>query len=274
MKEDIYIFGQYNDPQKSFNVIMAGISYCDETYRIERPEYPYFVIEHIIDGTGILETAGNRYEMHGGDTYFLYKGTAHTYYCKKDHLWNKLWIVVDGPLVDALLTAYLPSAPDWLQGFDIRDYMENALALAQEKNLDYPELLHQMALIVHKILIAADWFQQKKSISFHEILKKHIDENLFNPFNLEEISERFHYSKNHIINLFKKQYGVTPYKYYADQRMLIAKDLLLHTSLSVSEISNRLQFDTPQYFSKCFKKHFGTTPFYERLQTQHKETGK
>ena len=268
MKEDIYVFGQYNDPKKSFNIIMAGISYCDDTYRIERPDYPHFVIEYIIDGFGVLETDGNQYELHGGDTYFLYKGKAHSYYCKKDQNWTKLWIVVDGPLVDALLTAYLSAAPNTLHGFDIQSYMENALQYVRNKEMDYSELVNQIALIVHKILISADRFQQKKTDEFHETIKRHIDETLLLPFKLEEIAEKFHYSKNHIINVFKEHYGVTPYRYYEYQRMLVAKNLLLNTSLSVSEISDRLHFDTPQYFSKCFKKYFGITPLGERSRTQ------
>ena len=269
MQEEIYYFGQYNDPARFFNVIMSGLSYCDETYVIERSDYPYFVIEHVIDGTGILETDGQNYELVSGDTYFLYKGKSHKYYCK-GHTWIKLWIVVDGSLVDVLLDDYLSSRPNMLQGFDILDSLKNAFDLAKSKEIDYFELTNQFALIVHRILISAERFQQKRFTELHEQIKKYIDDNLLKTFDLGEMSKKFHYSKNHIINVFRTHYGVTPHKYYNDQKMLVAKDLLLNTSITVNDLSNHLGFDDPQYFSKCFKKYYGITPFHERLEARKK----
>lgn len=44
-----------------------------------------------------------------------------------------------------------------------------------------------------------------------------------------------------------------------------AKDTLLNTDLSVSEIAYKLGFDYPQYFSKVFKKKTGYSPIEYRL---------
>ena len=41
------------------------------------------------------------------------------------------------------------------------------------------------------------------------------NENL-SEISLEKICKEFHFSKNHIINIFKKEFGVTPIKYIND----------------------------------------------------------
>lgn len=68
------------------------------------------------------------------------------------------------------------------------------------------------------------------------------------------------YSKNHIINIFSEKFGKTPYQYYLEAKISLAKEYLLNTNLSVSEISAALSYSNSQYFSICFKKFTGYSP--------------
>jgi len=138
--------------------------------------------------------------------------------------------------------------------------MQDILSLIQNKQLSYEEMAHQIVLIVHRILIAANSLVTFDSPALPEMIKNHIDENLDKPLSLENLSTRFHYSKNHIINIFRDQYGCTPYDYYQSCRLQTARDLLVGTSASVSSIALRLGYDSPQYFSKRFHKKYGVTP--------------
>ena len=49
-------------------------------------------------------------------------------------------------------------------------------------------------------------------------------------------------------------------EYYSDLKISTAKKLLRENELSIKEISEKLCFDTPNYFSKTFKKIVGLTP--------------
>ena len=162
MKEEIYVFSQYTCPKQALKLMLAGISYCDSSYKVERADYNHYVIEHVLDGEGVLEADGQIYELKAGDTYFLYRGKGHKYYCR-DNFWNKIWIVVDGGLAEALFDAYLPGRPAMLSDFDIQDHMQYLLDLARDKALPYEELTAQTAVTVHKILVAARDYPQKKA---------------------------------------------------------------------------------------------------------------
>ena len=121
MKEEIYSFFQYASEDQDFCVLLAGISHCDDSYKIERSDYNHYTIEYVFDGEGCLETEGQAYNLKAGDTYFLYQHRAHKYYCQNNN-WKKIWVVVQGRLVNALLETYSENKPNVLYGFDVFEH--------------------------------------------------------------------------------------------------------------------------------------------------------
>lgn len=95
-----------------------------------------------------------------------------------------------------------------------------------------------------------------------EILKA----SIFSKITINEISKKISYSKAYVFKKFKKTTGKTVMDYYLGLKINKAKELLLSGEYSVKEISEKLCFDTPNYFTKTFKKLTGTTP------TQYKKT--
>ncbi|WOH64032.1 helix-turn-helix domain-containing protein [Bradyrhizobium sp. BWA-3-5] len=63
--------------------------------------------------------------------------------------------------------------------------------------------------------------------------------------------------------------GSTAAQLIRERIMLEAKRLLLHSDISVTEIADRLGFEDPAYFSRCFKKHTTRSPveFRQSLAT-------
>ncbi len=77
---------------------------------------------------------------------------------------------------------------------------------------------------------------------------------------LQELSEHFHFSKNHIINLFKAEYGMTPVEYANDRKLRKAERLLEVTSDSVKQIADGCGFHDYAYFYKLFCRKHGVSP--------------
>lgn len=88
-----------------------------------------------------------------------------------------------------------------------------------------------------------------------QLLKCHIYDTL----TLDQISEQTHYSKTFINNIFKKNTGLPVMKYFTTLKMKEAKKLL-RNDLPVETVASRLNFDSPTYFTKVFKKYTGLTP--------------
>lgn len=95
----------------------------------------------------------------------------------------------------------------------------------------------------------------------------YLNDNVFNRITIDDVSAYINYSKSYIFKEFKKRTGRTPMEYFYYLKIEKAMFLLKTTSLSVKEVSEKLCFDTPNYFTKFFKKNVGLTP--KQYRTKH-----
>lgn len=83
-------------------------------------------------------------------------------------------------------------------------------------------------------------------------------------WNLNERIERYaklcDMSESSFYSFFKRWSGLSPIDYRNDLRLSAARSLLLHSTLSIKEISEHVGFDDPYYFSRLFKKKCGVSP--------------
>ncbi len=77
---------------------------------------------------------------------------------------------------------------------------------------------------------------------------------------LEQVCEQFHYSKNHVINLFKRETGITPIGYLHEVKIKRAMYLLEVTSLPTEEIALQSGFAEYSHFYRLFLRRNGVSP--------------
>jgi len=88
----------------------------------------------------------------------------------------------------------------------------------------------------------------------------YIVKNVQKDFTLEDMSHQFGYSKNHIINLFKNEYGVTPGQYLIKKRIEKAQWLLESTGDTLEIVAEKCGFSDYSHFYKAFLKANGRAP--------------
>ena len=94
--------------------------------------------------------------------------------------------------------------------------------------------------------------------------KLFIDANYHETINLEQVSKQAYFSKFHFHRLFKTVYGKTPNAYLTAQRIQHAKVLLAQEGISITEVCNKVGFESLASFSILFKKRSGYAPQYYR----------
>jgi len=77
---------------------------------------------------------------------------------------------------------------------------------------------------------------------------------------IKYFAEQLHLSPNYLSDLLKKETSKNGTEHIQYHVIELAKNKLLSSSVSVSEIAYDLGFEYPQYFSKMFKKNTGMTP--------------
>jgi AraC-like DNA-binding protein len=88
----------------------------------------------------------------------------------------------------------------------------------------------------------------------------YIDEHIAQETSLEQISKALNYSIPSLCRHFKTQTGFTVMEYYNFARLELSKKLLANAGTSVSEISERLNFNSIHHFSNAFKTLYGYSP--------------
>jgi len=77
---------------------------------------------------------------------------------------------------------------------------------------------------------------------------------------LNEIAQKNHVSPNYLSYLFKKITGFNLWEYVVKLRMEESKRLILQTDMRRYEISEQVGYESPEHFSKIFKKYYGISP--------------
>lgn len=97
-----------------------------------------------------------------------------------------------------------------------------------------------------------------------EQVKLFLQEKVYESICIDDICQAVHYNKSYIFKQFKQATGFSIMAYFTKLKIQEAKRLLRERNLSVTQIAEKLAFDTPNYFSKTFKKSTGYTPLQYR----------
>ena len=100
-------------------------------------------------------------------------------------------------------------------------------------------------------------------VKFESLLDSYYSENIQEKEGLPSVkyfADKVCLSANYFGDLIKKETGMTAQEYIQNKITDLAKEMLLGTEKTVSEISDELGFQYPQHFNRIFKKNTGHTP--------------
>ena len=129
----------------------------------------------------------------------------------------------------------------------------------------FPKEIYEqyVILIVNRLLLAYVEQKLNRSEAYPDWLNEFLI-YLRNPENLKQsipdIAKHSNYSYQHLSILFKKYLGKTLVEYIKDLKLTIAKETLLHTTKTVTEIAIELNYESTSSLNHNFKKATGLTP--------------
>lgn len=104
-------------------------------------------------------------------------------------------------------------------------------------------------------------YKEMNQTKFIRQIRDYIQENYADPeLSLNKLSEQVYLTPTYISSLFKRYMNSNFKEYLINLRMREACKLLKSTELKTYEISERVGYPNPQYFSVLFKKYTGETP--------------
>ena len=102
-----------------------------------------------------------------------------------------------------------------------------------------------------------------------------LEQNCGNGQSLNELAGRLGCTGRHLRRVFTAEYNVSPVQYLQTCRLLLAKNLLTDTNLSVLDVAMAAGFGSLRRFNDVFKKHYNLSPtaLRKRMSEQKKQSG-
>ncbi|WP_159885879.1 helix-turn-helix transcriptional regulator [Paenibacillus puerhi] len=98
---------------------------------------------------------------------------------------------------------------------------------------------------------------------------RYIDNHIFELKSIRMMAEQLGYSYTYLSHTFKDKTGMTLQRYINHKKVEKALELLKYGNISITQVADRLQYETVQSFSKAFSRIMGYPPsHYVALQRE------
>lgn len=234
---------------------------------------------YVSRGAGWIETAASagRARLGDGALIWLYPGVAHTY-APDAPGWTEQWVMFEGPLADTserlgFLSRARPvqrvgDAPEIAALFD--GMRQDVLGGGPLAGVRAATLVYRLIVVAYDLGSGAGTPITEDAPALREVrlTLARLEERAFQPVDMEAIARDCAMGYSTLRRRFKQATGYSPKEYILRVRLSRAKELLMLTSRSVTEIAAAVGFDDPYYFSRLFRHKEGLSPTRFRAQQQ------
>lgn len=237
--------------------IASGIFYCNSHYRVKRDNYDSFQLIYVADGEILLEQGGFNYTAHSGEFLIIDCYKPHYYYAEKNA--QTIWLHFDGSSsaewyneikenCGVVIKNYGKSLPILTTIIDMMKRGESELALSSK---------------IYELILSVPLNSKSSSLKENEELNnalKYIADNYGKEISVAALAQTAKLSQSHFSKLFKSYTGLSPYDYLLNVRLEKAKEMLIETDLSISEIASKTGFNSTANFIYFFHKETLASP--------------
>jgi AraC-like DNA-binding protein len=260
--EDAYSLAM--DDTYPIKYIIYGMTNPFQTYKNKRPPTKmYYVFEYVLNGRGYIHINGEWQTLEAGCLFIIGKDDARNFYSDPNEPMHKLWVSFASEYIDLMMLKW--NVGSGIYKVDLKGCFEEIYNL-HSSPLSQEEKLAVIAENIHKIILAASAVKKTNAKNIIGLIENELISSIYSKASLDEIAKKLYMSRTNLIRLFKKNTGITPYKFILDEKIKVAKALLSTTNMSVKSISEKLSFSDEHYFSHLFKEKVGISPLKYKSQ--------
>ncbi len=259
-------------PCGEYLLLQVGEMYCDQSYAGEKHKQTCFELTYAVDGEGKVCANDLELNIKKGDCFISIDGDTHSILSNQDNPLRFKFIAIspidgnEGELYIKHIYKYLQerrkiNVPSLNERFlRIFEELENGLVFSSQA------IGNEITSILIEVIRALEEKTNKHypvKISNDNVLVFYIvnfiDQNSTQIKNLYELENEFNYSYNYMSAVFKRIMNISINDYFLKTKMNVAKKLL-QDGLSVTDVSEKLNYSSVHTFSRSFKTIFGQSP--------------
>ncbi|WP_274649426.1 AraC family transcriptional regulator [Paenibacillus humicola] len=252
-------------------VLFSGESQTKPGHRIGPKVYDFYLMHHVLSGSGTFTCAGSRYELRAGQTFLIEPEQLIGYASDEDDPWRYRWIAFEGRQAAALAAfAGLSSENPVLDTGDnprigaLFRSVERVLRLggpaAHLRSTGYLQLLlAELGSARPEPGEAPPAGSDVEAVVRQAI--RFLSTQYAEPISMEMMADTLGYNRAYLSRVFKRRTGQTPVAFLLKLRIDKARQLLRERpELTVEQIAASAGFRDALYFSKQFRRFYGRSP--------------
>ncbi len=253
-------------PGTRLAVVCGGVEHCAPDYAIQRETFPYFSLEYVARGEGLLKLGRRQYELKPGIIFAYGPGIRQhiTAYPQK-------------PLVKYFVDFAGTRSASWMRRHglapgkvshvfppnEIQPLFDELIRNGQRATRHAPEVCLQLLNCLGvKLLEARLPLKNAESAAYtkYQQCRRLIQENSRRLRTLQEVAQECHLDTAYLCRLFRRYDHQSPYQFLMRQKMNEAASQLQPPGVLVKNVASDLGFANPFHFSRVFKSIFGISP--------------
>ncbi len=258
-----------------FQIIQIGRLYCKPGAVIEPHSHRnWFELTVVTSGTGTITTNHTSVSVKRHDIHLSFPADLHSIISDEQTPleYDFFSFYTTDPVylkeLDALVLDHMPAESRIIRDERLSYLVQNIIREADCRELFGEHLLQsiceQIVIYLIRAVHSHDIQRPATSMSSSDILcyqiMNYIDTHVFSMQSLGELSEVFRYNYSYLSSFYKKNTGQSLMDYFQTKRLEMAKRLIQEGKLSITKISEMLNYSTVQNLSRAYKKKFGKAP--------------
>ena len=178
------------------------------------------------------------------------------------------WVKVYYPAVECVFVTCHPEF----------DYVRKALQLGSAdyilKPIDYEELDEVLSRLVERVRHrrrgsvippeaagrTADEGDERTKQDIVVAVKRYVQEHISEDIYIADIARQVYLNEQYLMRTFKKTTGISILEFITNERVRLARELLVGTDQPVRQVADSVGYGNYSYFTKLFKRNTGLTP--------------
>lgn len=232
----------------------------------------YSRLYFILDGTCSITIDGIEYVATKNHLVLIPANSEYSYNIQGDEPLIKLWchfnaVIGDINLFNIINCNYMVLHQEPMKLVTLFHNLINTLHLSDTiiSHLQQQSILGDILtefLLLSSYNLSSQSFENKLHL---DRVVSYMETHLKEKITVTQLASMLHLNTNYFIQVFTKNYGISPLKMLNQIKLKNIKELLEKTNIPISDIAILMGFDDISYFSKFTKKHLGLAPRDYRL---------